>query len=163
MRFDPEAVVHGLYAAWTMQDVETTLAYCHDDIRYRVVTTSGEPALAADTVGKAAVGSYLSAVCAAWEFIEVVPGPFTVDGNILREQTRFRAIHRPSGLPLDGRRRHVWVVEDGRVRSCTEYQDIGALAAFLRMAEARCRSMAGAVVLPVIGGAISIGSLHGLL
>ncbi len=157
MRSDPESIIHGLYAAWTLQDIDATLAYCHDHVRYEVVTPDGRKPCA-DNVGKAAVRTYLEAMCAVWHwragFIE--PGPFVVEGNlVIREQVRFRAVHRRSGLEFTGTRRHVWQVEDGRVAMCREHVDVNKLEAFLRMAEAHCRSAVSG--LPLLSGAVLSG------
>lgn len=160
MRNDPESIIHGLYAAWTLQDIDATLAYCHDYVRYEVVTPDGRKPCA-DNSGKVAVRAYLEAMCSVWRweagFIE--PGPFVVEGNlVIREQFKFRATHRKSGLEFKGTRRHVWTVEDGRVAQCREHVDVYKLEAFLRMAEAHCRSavlgMSGLAVLSGLAGIV---------
>jgi ketosteroid isomerase-like protein len=135
MRVGPEAIVSGLYAAWRLQDVCATLAYCTDDIRYTVHQPLHITGVGANIIGKAAVTSYLNAVCAVWEFLEMTPELRTIEGNVLREQVRFRAGHRLSGMILEGRKRHVWVVDETRVVSCDEYQDAEKIDAFLRLAK----------------------------
>lgn len=137
MRCDPESVVSGLYAAWRLQDLEATLAYFHDDLRFTSHEPDGIRGLGGNMLGKAAFRSYLIAVRNAWEFVIIRPSPFVIDGEILREHTRFSAIHRRTGLPLESSKRHVWRVRDGRVAECDEYQDAVKIDAFRRMAVAR--------------------------
>ncbi len=137
MRSDPEAVVSGLYAAWSLQDIEAVLAYCSNDIVYAVHQHSGVSGLGGDMTGKNAVRAYLKAVCEVWEFIDMMPGSFDVRGDEIHEYMRFHARHRPSGQELIGRKRHVWLVLDGRVARCDEYQDAASLDAFMRMVGAR--------------------------
>ena len=154
MRSDPEAVIQGLYAAWTLQDVETTLAYCHDDVRYEVVTASTH-SHRADLAGKAQVRAHLEAMCAVWEWHPawIQPGPFVVEGDVvIREQFAFRARHRRSGLEMNGTRRHVWTVKKGRVSLCSEQLDTATLDAFLRMADAYSRSAAEIILLLTYSG-----------
>lgn len=161
MRNDAEAVIQGLYSAWTLQDVDTTLAFCHDDVAYRVLSSDGRWQRL-ELSGRSEVRGYLEAMCAVWEWHpeDIQPGPLIFVGNfVIREQFSFRCIHRRSGLEFTGSRRHEWTVEEGRITSCTEYIDAGALDAFLRMAEACCRPVAG---MPLVAYSGLIASLAGL-
>jgi ketosteroid isomerase-like protein len=135
MRCDPASVVEGFFAAWEQQDVETSLAYCVEDIVYSVKQPSGVYGLGREICGKPALRSYLNALVAVWEFLDLRGEIVGVEGDTVRVTTHFRCRHRPTGETIDGRKRHVWKIETGRVLSCTEYQDAFALAAFLRMAE----------------------------
>lgn len=162
MRCDPEAVIQGLYSAWTLQDIDTTLAYCHDDVKYRVLTSDGRWQRL-ELNGKAEVRAHMEAMCAVWGWrpADIQPGPFVVEGNlVIREQFAFRCTHRRSGLEFTGTRRHVWKVEGGRISCCTEHIDAGALDAFLRMAEAYCRAGVGAV--PMVASGL-LASLAGIV
>jgi ketosteroid isomerase-like protein len=140
MRCDSEGIVVGLYAAWRIQDVAATLAFCHPDIRYTVHQPPGITGIGAKIVGKAALQSYLNAICAAWEFKDFQSKLTTTEQSpvraTIREFVRFRVCHRQSGLLLEGHKRHVWRVDSSRVMSCDEYQDAPQLDAFLRMAKA---------------------------
>jgi ketosteroid isomerase-like protein len=140
MRCDAEGIVVGLYAAWRIQDVAATLAFCHDDIRYTVHQPAGITGIGAKIVGKVALRSYLTAVCAAWEFQDFQSKLSVIEHcpirSTIRELVKFRVCHRQSGLPLEGHKRHVWRVDSSRVMSCDEYQDAPQLDAFLRMAKA---------------------------
>ncbi len=140
MRCDAEGIVVGLYAAWRIQDVDSTLAYCHDTIRYTVHQPPGITGIGAKITGKPALKSYLTAVCAAWEFQEfqskLTPIAHAPNRATIREFVKFRVCHRRSGLLLEGHKRHVWRVDASRVVSCDEYQDAPQLDAFLRMAKA---------------------------
>ena len=137
MRSDAEGVVEGLYAAWRLQDVDTTLAYCADEMRYTVHQPEGISGIGGVVSGKPALRSYLEAICATWEFAVLTPVILYVDSTVVREQTRFSSVHRRSGLPLAGTKRHIWHIENGRVVNCDEYQDAVRIRAFLRMAEAQ--------------------------
>jgi ketosteroid isomerase-like protein len=134
---DIASVVDGLYAAWSLQDIDATLAYCADDICYNVISANGISGLGAEIAGKSAVRSYLLAMAAVWEFIELIPGPYVIDGNEVREYGTYLCRHRATGEFLETRKRHVWQVENGRITRCTEYQDAFHLDAFLRMARPR--------------------------
>lgn len=133
MRSDPEAVVEGLYAALRLTDVEATLAYCADHMVYVLHGPSGRSRYGGEIVGKAAVRSYLNAVVKAWEFLLIEPGPFRVEGGVIREVTRFRSRFRVTGDILESQKRHVWMVEKGMVTRCDEYQDAKLMKAFLEM------------------------------
>lgn len=163
MRRDPEGTVHGLYTAWSLRDIDATLAYCHDDVGYHIVASGGS-GHRAHLVGLAAVRAHLEAVCAVWQWepSSILPGPFVVEGNVvIREQFSFRARHRRSGLELSGTRRHVWRVAEGRVTCCTEHLDGGALEAFLRMAEA-CRT-SPAIGMPLLAYSSFLAGLAGIV
>lgn len=138
MRNDAEAVVEGLYAAWRLQDVEATLAYCADDFRYTVHQPEGITGLGGKMRGKDQVREYLHALCQRWQFEQLAPVALTVRGDVVRGLTRFRSVHRRTGLVYAGRKRHVWRVKAGRIVKIDEYQDAVELKAFLAMAEAHC-------------------------
>lgn len=140
MRNDPASVVEGLYAAWALQDVETVLAYCSHDVCYDVIETEGISGLGGEIRGKDAVRSYLKAMVAAWEFLQIVPGSMLISGDEVREIGSFHCRHRATGDVIEIRKRHVWRVPRGRVVSCIEYQDAFKLSAFLRMARATART-----------------------
>lgn len=137
MRNDAEAVIEGLFAAWRMQDIEATLAYCADDMVYEVHQPDGITGLGGVMIGRAQIRSYLEAVCARWEFLELAPVSLFVQDDCVRGQTQFRSLHRRTGLPLAGTKRHVWRVAGSRVARCDEYQDAVQLKAFLALADAQ--------------------------
>lgn len=141
MRGDPEAVVAGLYAACQLEDIEAMLAYCHDDIHYSVYQPNGISGLGGEIVGKNVLRRYLRAVFETWEFVEVMHGSLRIEGGTagatVRETSRFHVLHRATGLPLEGRKRHVWHVDGGRIARCEEFQDASQIDAFLRMVGAR--------------------------
>ncbi len=137
MRNDAEAVVEGFYAAWRLQDIDATLGYCAYDFHYTVHQPEGVKGLGGHMVGKAAVRPYLVAVCGIWEFIYLAPVSLSVNGNKVRGLTRFHSVHRRTGLPLTGTKRHVWQVENGLITSVEEYHDAGQIKAFLAMADAQ--------------------------
>ena len=136
MRQDAEAVVEGIYAAWRLQDIDATLAYCSEDMRYTVHQPEGITGLGGVMIGKAAIRCYLTAIAASWEFAHLAPASVTVQGDVVRGLVRYNSVHRRTGLPLAGTKRHVWQVENGRIIACDEYQDAVRIKAFLEMAEA---------------------------
>lgn len=162
MRSDAGSTIHGLYAAWRIADVEAVLAYCTDDIRYAVHSADGRYDFGVATIGKQDVRAYLSAICASWEFLRIEPGPLTIADGIVREYAYFRSRHRKSGLVLEGGRRHIWVLRDNKVASCSEYQDVGALMAFLQLAEAQGRSFARSFVAPAVHCSAMAATLAGI-
>ena len=135
---DPSSILTALYAAWAAQDIEMTLIYCSDDIRYTVHSPEGISGVGGVMQGKASLRAYLTAVCGVWDFVEIMSGDLTPnvadDPELVRESMRFRAVHRLTGLPLDGRKRHVWRVHNGRVVECDEFQDAMTIKTFLEMA-----------------------------
>lgn len=135
VRSDPEAVIEGLYAALRLADVEATLAYCADHMVYVVHVPSGRSISGGEIAGKGAIRSYLNAVVAAWEFLLIEPGPMQVEGGVVREVTSFRARLRARGDVLDSQKRHVWLVENGHVTRCEEFQDAKLMEAFLGLSE----------------------------
>lgn len=158
MRADAGSNIHGLYAAWRIGDIGAVLAYCTDDIRYAVHSADGRYDLSVAAIGKADVRAYLTAVCASWEFVQIEPGPLTIADGIVREYSRFRSRHRKSGLVLEGGRRHVWVMRDNLVASCSEYQDFGTLRAFMQLADAHGRTLARSALGPLVHcSAVAIG------
>lgn len=148
MRSDAVATVDGLYAAWAIQDVETVLAYCSDDICYNVLHPISAFSAEASIRGRSAVRSYLEGVAATWEFLEIVPGTMLINGCEVREYGRFKSRHRTTGEVLETFKRHIWIVKNGRVVSCTEYQDLAHDLAFMRMAWSRAARPPTRVVNP---------------
>lgn len=136
MRSDPEAIIAGLYAAWSMQDVEATLAYCSDDIVYFVHQPDGANWIGGEISGKPAVRAYLQMLRDTWEFLLLTPGPFDIRGGEVREYLQFRSRHRATGQVMEGHKRHIWQIIDGRITRCEEFQDAAVVAAFLRMVSA---------------------------
>ena len=136
MRNDAEAVVEGLYAAWRLQDVAATLIYCAPRVRYTVHQPEGITGLGGQMIGHAAVRTYLEAVAARWELLDLTPVSLLVDDDVVRGQIRFSSLHRATGLPLSGTKRQVWQVRNGLVAACDEYQDAVQIKAFLTMAQA---------------------------
>ena len=135
MRVGAEALVEGLYAAWRIQDIEATLIYCADDIRYSVQQRDGMSGVGGLMLGKPTVRSYLEAFCATWEILYLEPRVLRIEDNVVRGQLKFRALHRRTNLALDGIKRHVWVVGPKLLASCEEYHDADQIKAFLTMAE----------------------------
>ncbi len=135
MRSDPEAIIAGLLSAWRLQDIDATLAYCDPHIRYRVHQPVNVTGFGGETMGIDEVRDYMEAVCHRWTFLDLKPTACIVLGPVVRNQTYFRSIHRRSGQIVDGIKRHIWRVDNGRVAECDEYHDAAGLAAFVRMAE----------------------------
>jgi ketosteroid isomerase-like protein len=134
MRCDQETIVEAAIRAWFLQDVDTTLAYCHDDVCY-VIHGPPEAKFARQYCGKGEVRAYLNSVCDAWDFIFMEPTGVTNDGNMVREITRFRSRHKASGDILESVKRHVWIVEGGRIVRVDEFQDTPFMRAFLKLHE----------------------------
>lgn len=135
MRSDPESVIEGLYAAWRLQDVEAVLAYCTDDVCFRVLPTGSAQSRIFEMRGRDAFRIHLERLRASWEFLAIHPGPLIVNGDQFREVMRVRARHRATGRILESHKRHVWQFEGRHVKSCDEYEDTALLSAFLRLAE----------------------------
>lgn len=133
MANDPGTVVRQLFDCWQARDIDGVLALCHDSISYNLHQQPHQSRFAGELRGKSEVGDYLSAVCDKWYFVEIVPGPMTVEGDIVRETTHFHARHGgPDGEPIGGIKRHEWLVIDGLVARCDEFQDADMIGAFIR-------------------------------
>jgi ketosteroid isomerase-like protein len=132
MRCDQETIVEAAMRAWFLQDVDTTLAYCRDDICY-VIHGPPEESFARAHLGKAEVRAYLDSVCAAWDFIVMQPTGIISSGNTVREVTRFRSRHKASGNILESIKRHVWTIETGRIVRVDEFQDTPFMQAFFKL------------------------------
>jgi len=136
MRCDQETIVEATLGAWFRQDIALTLAFCHDDICY-VIHGPPEEAFARTYRGKAEVGAFLQSVVDAWEFIVMDPTGVISSGNVVREVTRFRSRHKPSGEILESVKRHIWTLDGGRISRVDEFQDTPAMRAFLKLGECR--------------------------
>ena len=135
MRSDPESVIDGLYSAWRLQDVEAVLAYCTQDVCFRVLPSESDRGRIFEMRGRDEFREHLKALRAAWEFLDMSPGPLSVNGDHAREVMRVSARHRATGRILESHKRHVWQFDGHRIKSCDEYEDTALLRAFLRLAE----------------------------
>lgn len=163
MRCTPASTIQGLFAAWRIGDIDTVLAYCTPDIRYAVHSADGRYDFGVAAIGAEDVRAYLTAICSSWEFLQIEPGPLTISDDIVREYSYFRSRHRKSGLVLEGGRRHVWVLRDNRVASCSEYQDVSTLMAFMQLVDARGRGFARAAIGPLVHCSAMAAGLAGIV
>lgn len=137
MRTDSLGVVKGLVAAWTLQDVDATLAYIHEDADYSLNNGTDPEPSAVVFKGRHDIGRVLQRFCQDWDILRYSAGPWLDDGTTLRGQVAFSYRHRESGEVFEGTKRIVWRVDGRKVVACDEYIDGALLTAFLRMARSR--------------------------
>jgi ketosteroid isomerase-like protein len=129
------AIVDRLYAAWCDNDVPAVLACCKEDVLYSVyLADRGERR---DYRGKCEMSSYLLAVAAAWQLLELRISKMRCDAqdSIVRCRVGLGLRHRATGRVVDDFKSHVWRVSDGLVAYCGESGDTGRLRAFCRMVD----------------------------
>ncbi len=133
MTRDPARVLENVYASWRLQDVAAVLDLCTAKICYVVHKPPEIVGVGGCMLGLAEVRSYLEAVCRTWEFLEIVPGTFHIQGDEIRELMRFKTRLRGTADELEGSKRHIWQFRNGRVCQFQEFQDAQSIRAFLGM------------------------------
>ena len=86
MHNDPVSVLTALYTAWKVQDVAGVMELCTPDICYVVHEPPDITGTGGCMVGTDEVRRFLTAMARDWDFLEVVPGEFHIDGNDIRDQ-----------------------------------------------------------------------------
>lgn len=131
MPADPTDVIIALFQRWQAGDVAGVLAWCDDSICYVLHQQPHRSRFSGELRGKMDVGEYLTDVCKEWQFLKIVPGQMTVRGDVVRNLASFQARHRSTGEKIEGVKRQEWLVIDGRVARCDEYQDANMIGSFL--------------------------------
>lgn len=133
MEADLKALISRLFERWQARDVEGVLDLCDPSICYRLHHQPHHSRFAGELRGKQDVRDYLTAVCANWHFVRIVPGPMQVDGDVVRETARFYARKGgPDGEVIVGCKRQEWLIINGLVARCDEFQDAEMIGAFIR-------------------------------
>lgn len=136
MKCDPATIVEAFYQAWLVRDVDTAMAYCHDDVMLALHVSAQVLPFAGTTIGKGRFDERMRLVFRDWHFDKALHTILGVDGTTVRSTCVFTVRHIPTGEILEGRMRHVIEVVDGRIRQVDEYHDAPMVEAFMRLATA---------------------------
>lgn len=136
MKSDPATVVDAFYQAWLVRDVDTAMAYCHEDVMLAQHVSTDVLPFAGTTIGKGRLEDRMRLAFRDWHFDKAQHTILGIDGGTVRTTCAFSTRHLASGEILEGRMRHVFEVEDGRIRHIDEYHDAPMLEAFVRLAAA---------------------------
>jgi ketosteroid isomerase-like protein len=129
-----EETVRACLAAWAERDIDKTVSFFAEDMRFSLHVEEGHLDLAGTAVGRALVRERLQHLLNTFDFLAYVVDSAKADGPLVRTAILYFYRHKASGLMIDGRYRHVWRVENGVIQSCDEYHDAAALKAFLELA-----------------------------
>jgi ketosteroid isomerase-like protein len=131
------AVVESFFASWGAQDVELTLAVCHDNIVYKLYVESDILPFGGEKRGKEACRDLLFSILADFDYLKYEPSILGVRGDTVRTQVRFTYQHRATGETLDGTRRLVFQIRDGLIVRVDGYHDARLVDAFMRLTQHR--------------------------
>lgn len=130
----PEEIVRACLARWADRDLDGTVAYFADDVRFSLHIEEGHLDLAGTATGREEVRRRLQHLLDTFDFLAYVVTALKANGPTVRTSILYYYRHKKSGLDIDNRYRHVWHVENGTILSCDEYHDAAALKAFMELA-----------------------------
>lgn len=136
MKSDPATVVDAFYQAWLVRDVDTAMAYCHDDVTLAQHVSTDVLPFAGTTIGKGRFDDRMRLVFRDWHFDKALHTILGIDGETVRATCAFTVRHLPTGEVLEGRMRHLFEVADGRIRHVDEFHDAPMIEAFMRLTAA---------------------------
>ena len=140
--WNPEYVLHELYAAYAAGDLDAALGCCTDDVIFALNIPRNVVPFGGEAHGRGDVKTLLMRIAQDFETVSYRPGVITIDGVTGRAQVRYCFRHRESRLEIDGVMRHEIVFENGKVACVREYHDIERVRAFMQLVAAALKEPA---------------------
>jgi ketosteroid isomerase-like protein len=137
---DTGSVVRACYAAWSASDIAALLTQFHENGRYVLHVPTDILPFGGEHIGQSAVAACMQAMLNTFSFQAFAVDWVTIDHETARAQVVFYLDHTESGQHFDGRLRHVWQLDGGKVIRLDEYHDTARLGAFLQMVRSLGRS-----------------------
>ena len=132
MKPDPVLIIEASYVARRDKDDAALRRLHHDDM---VFTFNADP----DCIGSGqrlegmdAIFAHFARVAQHWDLLEHVPGPILGSGFSYNRIIRSKLRHRATGQILEGTKRHVITVLDGKIAAIEEYLDRNLIQAIQR-------------------------------
>ncbi len=131
MLSEPHGILEAVITAFSLEDIESTVAYFASDADFVVVTTP-EITLA----GRADIRRRLQTIVADFHVDTFTARTILPADDGLRTQIMYAFRHRATGQVIDGIMRVTATVRDGRIVRWREYQDADRVEAFMRLVRA---------------------------
>ena len=142
LEWNPEYVLHELYAAYAAGDLDGALSCCTDDVVFATNIPHEVGPLGGEAHGRRALRDFLVEISRDFELVFYRPGRITIDSMIGHAQVRYCFRHRVSRMELDGVMRHEIVFENRKVACIREYHDIERVRAFMQLVAAALKEPA---------------------
>jgi ketosteroid isomerase-like protein len=143
-------VVEAFFERWGAQDVEMTTVLFDEAIIYKLHVLRSALPFGGEWRGIDACRDALFSLLEEFDYLRYEPTILSVRGSVVRAQVRFKYQHRRTGGILEGTRRLVFNVKNGRIVRINGYHDAHLVEAFMRLTEHRMatRQFAKAPQLP---------------
>ena len=130
-------VVEAFFVYWGVQDVETTCTLFDDNILYKLHVARSVLPFGGEWRGLAACRHEMFSLLEEFDYLRYEPTIISARGSVVRAQVRFRYQHRRTGGILEGTRRLVFHVRNGRIRQIHGFHDAQLVDAFMQLTQYR--------------------------
>jgi len=130
-------VVEAFFAYWGVQDVEMTCALFHDNIVYKLHVARSVLPFGGEWRGVAACRHAMFSILEEFDYLRYEPTIVSVRGSVVRAHVRFKYQHRRTGGILEGTRRLVFHVRNGRILYVHGFHDAQLIDAFMQLTQYR--------------------------
>lgn len=130
-------VVEAFFAYWGVQDVEMTCALFHHNIVYKLQVDRSVLPFGGEWRGLAVCRQNLFSMLEEFDYLIYEPTIVGVRGGVVRAHVRFKYQHRRTGGILEGTRRLVFSVRNGRISQIHGFHDAQLVDAFMRLTRHR--------------------------
>jgi ketosteroid isomerase-like protein len=130
-------VVEAFFAYWGVQDVEMTCALFDDNIVYKLYVTRSVLPFGGEWRGLSACRNNLFSILEEFDYLSYEPTLVSVRGRVVRAHVRFKYQHRRTGGILEGTRRLVFHVRNGRIMQMHGFHDAQLVDAFMQLTQYR--------------------------
>lgn len=126
-------VLEAAYASWAIRDLDAFLDCFADDLLFANHMPPDIVPFAGIVRGKPEFRRQIQKILDEFDTIHYRPVQITNDGGSVRAQTEFQYRHKATGLTYEGRLRHVFRVENGKIVRFDEFHDGERTRAFFEL------------------------------
>lgn len=129
-----EALLTDFYDAWRAHDLDLMGTYLPDDFSHSLNIPAETLSVGGMRQGKHASLTRLAAIFQGFDTQYLEPSQMIVRGSQAIVEVHTRCKHRASGVWLDTRKQHVWLLEDGWPVRLSEFYDVEQFKSFMSSA-----------------------------
>jgi ketosteroid isomerase-like protein len=130
-------VVEAFFAYWRVQDVEMTCALFHDNVVDKLHVASRVLPFGGEWRGLSACRQNMFSILEEFDYLLYEPTLVSARGGVVRAHVRFKYQHRRTGGILEGTRRLVFHVRNGRIILIHGFHDAQLVDAFMQLTQHR--------------------------
>ncbi|HZP10419.1 nuclear transport factor 2 family protein [Methyloceanibacter sp.] len=129
-----EALLTDFYDAWRAHDLDLMGTYLPDDFSHLLNIPPETLSVGGERLGKRASLMRLAEIFDGFDTQYLEPGRMIVRDAQAIVEVHTRCKHRASGVWLDTRKQHVWLLEDGWPVKLSEFYDLEQFKTFINRA-----------------------------